>query len=342
MALEYRAAIVGATGYIGGELLRFLLQHPFFDLVYLASHRNAGKKIEEVFPHLRSLTDNGLFRPVDPAAIADQCDVCFLSLPHGEALEIVPALREKRADLLIVDLSSDFRLHSEAAYERHYGRKHPAPALLNEFIYALPEKYRSELFGRKSLATPGCFATSAILLLDPLRVAGMLPPFVVVDAKTGSSGSGATPGAGTHHPERDGDFRAYSPLSHRHEAEIRQEIPGVEVAFVPQSAPMVRGIYATAAFQLESPRSAADVRAAFDSYFEHAPFVRLLDEPPRVKSVVTTNYCDIAVFVRDRTVVVLGALDNLVKGGAGQAIQAANLALGIPEAVGLETVPAHP
>lgn len=342
MALEYRAGIVGATGYIGGELLRFLFQHPFFDLVYLASHKSAGKQIEQVFPHLRSLTENGRFHEVDPVAIAEQCDVCFLSLPHGEALDLVPALREKRADLLIVDLSSDFRLRSGAAYERHYGKRHPSPALLSEFIYALPEKYRGELFGKKSLAAPGCFATAGILLLEPLRVAGLLPPFVVVDAKTGSSGSGSTPGPVTHHPERDGDFRAYSPLGHRHEAEIRQEIPGVEVAFVPQSAPMVRGIYATVAFQLESPREAGEIRAAFASYYEHAPFVRLLDEPPRVKSVVTTNYCDIAVFVRDRTVVVLGALDNLVKGGAGQAIQAANLALGLPEAVGLETVPAHP
>jgi len=342
VALEHRVGILGASGYIGGELLRFILQHPFLEPVFLGSRTCAGKPVAEVFPHLRGLADDLAFEEPDLTPILNDCDVCFLSLPHGESSSIVPDLCRHRDDLVIVDLAADFRLRSARAYREAYGEKHPAPELLAEFIYALPEKYRKRLHHKTRLAAPGCFATAAILLLEPLRAEGWLPKTVVVEAATGSSGSGASPSPVTHHPERDGDFRAYQPLTHRHLAEIRQEIAGTEILFVPHSAPMVRGIYASAAFRMHRKVSSDRLSALYRDYYAKSPFIRILNEPPRIKSVVTTNYCDIAVFTRGSSVVVLGALDNLVKGGAGQAVQAANIALGLPETTGLEFVPAHP
>jgi N-acetyl-gamma-glutamyl-phosphate reductase common form len=342
VALEHRVGILGASGYIGGELLRFILQHPFFDPIFLGSRSFAGKLVSSVFPHLRGLADEYAFDEPDLRSVVNDCDVCFISLPHGESAGVIPELRRKRGDLMIVDLAADFRLRSSRAYREACGERHPAPDLLAEFIYALPEKYRKRLHHRKSLAAPGCFATVCLLILEPLRAEGWLPKTVVVSATTGSSGSGASPSSTTHHPERDGDFRAYHPLTHRHTAEIRQELPGAEIIFVPHSAPMVRGIYATAGLHLRRKIFPGRLASLYRDFYARSPFIRVLDEPPRVKSVVTTNYCDIAVFANGSSVVVIGALDNLVKGGSGQAVQAANIALGLPEETGLEFVPAHP
>lgn len=342
MPLERRVSILGASGYIGGELLRIVLQHPFFDPVFLGSRSFAGQTVSEVFPHLRSLADDLAFEAPDLEPIIDDCDICFLCLPHGESGSIIPELRRKRNDLTIVDLSADFRLRSPQVYQNVYGKKHPAAEFLDEFIYALPEKYAKRLYHQKSLAAPGCFATAIILMLEPLRAGGFLPKTVVVSAITGSSGSGSVPSQTTHHPEREGDFRAYDPLTHRHLAEIRQEMPGTEVIFVPHSAPMIRGIYATAGIRLKRRMNDERLIALYRDYYAKSRFVRIVNSPPRVKAVATTNYCDIALFTNGLSVVVLAALDNLVKGGAGQAVQATNVALGLPEETGLELVPAHP
>ncbi|MHA2641749.1 MAG: N-acetyl-gamma-glutamyl-phosphate reductase [bacterium JZ-2024 1] len=342
MALEHRVGILGASGYIAGELLRFVLLHPFLDPVYLGSRNFHGQPVSRVFPHLRGIADDLTFQEPDLRRVANDCDVCFVCLPHGESAGIVRDLRAQRENLLIVDLSADFRLRSSRAYRETYGKKHPAPGLLKEFVYALPEKYRKRLYHHRSLSAPGCFATSALLLLEPLRAEGWLPSTVTLGSVTGSSGSGASPVSATHHPERDGDFRAYQPLTHRHLAEIRQEIPGTEIIFVPHSAPMVRGIYTTAGFRLRRQSDAQKLPLLYRHFYAKSPFIRLLSDPPRIKSVVTTNYCDIAIFVHRSSVVVISALDNLVKGGAGQAVQAANIALGLPESTGLEVIPPHP
>jgi N-acetyl-gamma-glutamyl-phosphate/LysW-gamma-L-alpha-aminoadipyl-6-phosphate reductase len=278
--------------------------------------------------------------------------VLFSAMPHFELARQLPALESAwqkagLADrLTLIDLSGDFRLTDAAAFERAYGKPHPYPQGLGQFAYGLPEWRRQKLAGAKRVANPGCFATAIQLALLPF--AGMNDlGLLAVSAATGSSGSGATAGEGTHHPTRAHDFRAYKALSHQHEAEITrlldvEQTTGYSLGFVPHSAPMVRGIHATLQFQAKGLDAAA-VAARMEGAFKGAPFVRLLgSEPPRVGSVAGSNFCDIGWQLRGGTVAVMAALDNLMKGMAGQAIQNMNLALGFPETEGLLHAGSYP
>jgi N-acetyl-gamma-glutamyl-phosphate reductase len=338
--------ILGGSGYGGGELLRLLSQHPKVGAIRAVSRKHAGEPFWKAHPNLRGMAPGDFDGEPDWSALtgAEQ-PVVFSAMPHFELAQQLPGLEAAwraagLADkLTLIDLSGDFRLDDASAFERAYGKPHPHPPGLGRFTYGLPEWRHQKLAGAKRIASPGCFATAIQLALLPF--AGMKDlGFIAVSAATGSSGSGASPGEGAHHPIRAQDFRAYKVLSHQHEAEITrlldvEKTSGYSLGFVPHSAPMVRGIFATVQFQARDLDAAA-VASLIEVAFKDAPFIRLLgNEPPRVGAVAGSNFCDIGWQVRGRAVAVMTAIDNLVKGMAGQAIQNMNLALGFAETEGL-------
>lgn len=338
--------ILGGSGYGGGELLRLLSQHPKVGTLRALSRKQAGEPFWKAHPNLRGVVQGTFDAEPDWSVFAGaERPVAFSAMPHFELAQQLPALEAawKAAGiaekLTLIDLSGDFRLDDAAAFASAYGKPHPHPQGLGKFVYGLPEWRRQKLAGVKRIASPGCFATAIQLALLPF--AGMKDlGFISVSAATGSSGSGASPGEGTHHPVRAQDFRAYKVLAHQHEAEIRRlldvEGTGYSFSFVPHSAPMVRGIYATVQFRSPSLADTDAVNKRMEAAYSGAPFVRLLgDETPRIGAVAGSNFCDVGWQVRGGTVAVMTAIDNLVKGMAGQATQDMNLALGFPETEGL-------
>ena len=337
------ASIAGASGYSGGELLRLLLRHPGFEVSQATSERHAGRFVHGVHPNLRGVT-RLKFSPLSELA---PCDVLFLCLPHGRAAERIDEFRPLAPR--IVDLSADFRLRDPAGYDTWYGRTHPRPELLPEFVYGIPELHREGLRDARLVACAGCNATAAILALAPLFRHGGVES-VVIEVKAGSSEGGAGASAASHHPERSGSVRSYRPTGHRHVAEMRQELAAGEIHFSATSIEMVRGILATChVFLADAP----DDKALWKMYrnaYRDEPFVRIVKERsgihryPEPKLLAGTNYCDIG-FERDphaNRVVVMSAIDNLMKGAAGQALQACNLMHGLPETQGLEFTGLHP
>jgi N-acetyl-gamma-glutamyl-phosphate reductase len=341
------AAVLGAGGYAGGELLRLLLGHPRVEVVLAASRTHAGKPLHAAHPNLDAALR---FEDARPAQAAERAAVVFLAVSHGEAVAAAKELLAARPDVLLVDLSGDFRLASGAEYEAAYEKKHDAPELIPSFVYGCPELARKgELEGARRVSNPGCFATGAALALAPLAAAGLLRGTVVLNGVTGASGSGVTPGPGTHFPARDGNFKAYKVLSHQHEPEILQTLArlarhgsaarhvpapeaGFELVFTAHSAPLTRGIHTTAVVELGEP---ADALSLFEAFYAGSRFVRVRSRPVELKGLAGTNKVEIGVAARGRHVVVTSALDNLVKGAAGQAVQNMNLALGFEEDAGL-------
>jgi N-acetyl-gamma-glutamyl-phosphate reductase len=289
-------------------------------------------------PNLTHHTD--LFFSDDPLEkVAEACEAVFLALPHGEAMTRVEEFAKR--DRLILDLSADFRLKDPKAWEAAYGRPHAAPELLPSFVYGQTECFREEILKSRRIACPGCFPTGSILALAPLAREGLLKGRVVVSAATGSSGSGAEPGDKTHHPTRAEDFRAYKPFVHPHVHEIVQALAALgardlELLFIPHSAPMVRGIFTTAVATLAVPMDTSDIQALYRLHYQERPFVRVLPESPRAGVVAGTNFADLSATALGRNAVLLSAVDNLVKGAAGQAVQNLNLVMGWPETTGLE------
>ncbi|HEY1773105.1 MAG TPA: N-acetyl-gamma-glutamyl-phosphate reductase [Gammaproteobacteria bacterium] len=338
--------ILGGSGYGGGELLRLLSQHPKIDAIRAVSRKQAGEPFWKSHPNLRGVVQGSFDGEPDwSALVGAEHPVVFSAMPHFELAQQLPTLEAvwKSAGLAekltLIDLSGDFRLDDATSFERAYGKPHPYPQGLGKFVYGLPEWQRQKLVGAKRIASPGCFATAIQLALLPF--AGMKDlGFVAVSAATGSSGSGTSPGEGTHHPTRAQDYRAYKVLSHQHEAEIirlldLEQTSGYSLGFVPHSAPMVRGIFATVQFRAKDLDAAA-VSSRIEKAFKDTPFVNLLgNEPPRVGAVAGSNFCDVGWQVKGGTVAVMTAIDNLVKGMAGQAIQNMNLALGFIETEGL-------
>ncbi len=336
---ELRAAVLGAGGYAGGELLRLLAGHPGIREVRAFSASAAGRPLSAVHPALRHL-DDGIFEEPDPAGAAAWADVVFLALPHGRSQELMPRiLGEDPA--LVVDVAADFRVRDDGLYRPHYG-PHRAPGLRDRFVYALADTLGRRLEGERCLAVPGCFATAVLAALHPFAAAGLLEEPPVVFAATGSTGSGARPGPGTHHPTRANDFVAYAQSGHRHEAEIAEALrragapePASAARLLTHSAPLVRGIHATA--HIRPGRSVPGPGALLAAAYRDRPFVRVLEEPPHLNAVVGTNFVHLHATPRAQgaEVVVNVVLDNLVKGTAGQAVQAMNLALGLEETLGL-------
>jgi N-acetyl-gamma-glutamyl-phosphate/LysW-gamma-L-alpha-aminoadipyl-6-phosphate reductase len=347
MTKRFKAAIIGGSGYGGAEMARRLLMHPDVELVRVASIDHVGEPLGGVHPNLDGATDL-VFEDLSPADAVKGCDVALLALPHKVTAAKVPELIA--AGVKIVDMSGDFRLRDAAVYEKFYGAKHPHPDLLGRFVYGLPEVNRAQIKASKYVASPGCFATTIELALLPLARAGMLDNAVVhVTGITGSSGSGIAPQAGTHHPSRAGNLKTYKPLEHQHVPEITQLLgdvgaKSVELRFVPVSAPLTRGIFATCFLELSADVGANELGALFSESFAREAFVRVPKKRlPEVVAVAGSNYAEVGfavgpVAAGKRTVTVFSAIDNLIKGGAGQAIQNMNLVLGCDERASLEDV----
>lgn len=342
-----KVSILGATGYTGSELLRFLLFHEQVEVVKVTSRTDIGIPVGQVHRNLYKLT-NLTFTEENIEEIVELSDVVFLALPHGQALEKVPQIFQvaKQKDIKVLDLGGDFRLKDPQVFEKYYKLKHTAQEFLKKSVYGLTEFNRDEIRKSNLIACPGCFPTGALLALLPLARENLLTGDVIINSATGSSGSGATPSEGTHHPERAYDYKAYNLFSHRHQPEIQQELERfnknpIEVTLTTHSAPMVRGIFTTVYTRLSKEISEDQLRDLYKGYYEKEPFIRLVDQP-RAAVVAGSNFCDISIASRGRKVIINSALDNLVKGGSGQAVQNMNLMFGLDEKSGLGFPGTHP
>ena len=342
--MKLKIAIFGGSGYGGAELLRILLLHPEVEIKLVTANEHAGKAVGQVHHNLFGLTDLKFSKAPDDLNSLNDLDCIFLALPHGQAMEIAPQLP---ASACVIDLSGDFRLRDAASFVQHYGREHSAMDAQTQFVYGLTETNREVIRTARRVANPGCFATATLLGLAPLVANNVLSGRVVVDAKTGSSGSGARPAANTHHPQRSNSFYAYKPFTHQHVPEIEQELTAVgewdnELVFMTHSLPVARGIFASIYTETKEEIGAADVRAMFADFYRDSFFVRLVDGSPDINWVKNTNFCDIGFAARGRQLVVLTAIDNLVKGAAGQAVQNMNLMFGLDEKTGLMLTGSNP
>ena len=338
---KIRVAIFGGSGYGGSELLRILLFHPHVEVVFVTANEHAGKAVGEVHRNLNGLTDLNFVAA--PESI-DHVDCVFLALPHGQAMDIVPRMP---GEIKAIDLSGDFRLRDQEVFEKHYKQPHTAMQTQAGFVYGLTETNREAIRTARLIANPGCFATATLLGLAPLVANGVLTGRVIVDAKTGSSGSGAKAAANTHHPQRMNSFYAYKPFTHQHVPEIEQELEHVgdwtnELVFMTHSLPVSRGIFASIYAESKTNFTEDQLRAMFADYYRDSFFVRLVNGSPDINWVKTTNFCDIGFAVRGNSIVVFSAIDNLVKGAAGQAVQNMNLMFGLDEKTGLVLVGTNP
>lgn len=336
-----RASVIGASGYTGGELLRLLLDHPLVTIAQASSRRNAGEPLDMIHPHLRRRTQLEFCMP----DAIEACDVLFLCMPHGEAATQIERLAPNAK--LVIDLSADFRLRDKAAYQAWYGKPHPAPAWLDRFVYGLPETQRERLRGSRFISGVGCNATAMNLALLPLARAGLIER-AICDVKVGSSEAGAEPSAGGHHPERVGRVRPFALTRHRHQAEVRQELGDFALSATITSVELVRGVQCTAHVFPTRPLTDKDLWKLYRDAYSSEPFVRLvksrtgLHRFPEPKLLSGTNFCDIGFEADESRVVIVSALDNLVKGAAGSAVQCMNIALGFDEAAGLGFHGLHP
>jgi N-acetyl-gamma-glutamyl-phosphate/LysW-gamma-L-alpha-aminoadipyl-6-phosphate reductase len=344
-----RVAVVGGSGYIGGELVRLLLQHPAVELAQVTSERQQGKLVHSVHPNLRHFT-RLKFVSVDQL---EPCEVLFLALPHGMAQSRLESFRQLGERVL--DLSSDFRLRDPQLYKTWYHHDHACPERLADAVYGLPELHRQAMASASLVTGAGCLATATILGLYPLARAGILSPAapIVIEAKVGSSAAGNTPSLASHHPERQGAVRSFEPTGHRHTAEVIQELSGAEsltVHFSATAIEMVRGVLATAHVFPQQPLTEKDVWGIYRDAYKNEPFMRIVKERhgvyryPEPKILAGSNLCDVGFEVDPQSgrLVVLSALDNLVKGGAGNGVQAMNCMLGLDETTGLHFPGLHP
>jgi N-acetyl-gamma-glutamyl-phosphate reductase len=363
MSARVSVAVVGASGYTGSELLRLLFAHPGVEVVSVTAKRAAGQRLDQSFPQFRGISDL-VIEAFDADQLASRARVVFSALPHGESATVVAALRQRRVTVL--DLSADFRLHDEASWREWYGGAehphHPAAAMLADAIYGLPELHRAALREAAAavahqrpalIAVPGCYPTASILAVAPLMAAGLVAPGdLVVDAKSGVSGAGRSPGLGTHFAEIAEGIRAYKVAgTHRHTPEIEQELSAVAgrsvaVLFTPHLVPMARGILSCVYARPSGDGDPARFRQALVDAYRDEPFVSVLaaGELPDTSHVRGSNRVHVNAFydARTRRVLAISAIDNLVKGAAGQAVQCMNLVLGFAETSGLTLAPLFP
>jgi len=342
--MKIKIGIFGGSGYGGSELLRILLGHPNAEISFVTANEQAGKAVPEVHKNLLGLTDLKFTNAGEATDLLSTVECVFLALPHGQAMEVVPSLPPK---VKAIDLSGDFRLRDQATFEKHYKQEHTAMQLQSDFVYGLTETNREGIKSARLIANPGCFATATLLGLAPLVANNLLSGRVIVDAKTGSSGSGAKAAANTHHPQRMNSFYAYKPFTHQHLPEIEQELERVgdwtsELVFMTHSLPVARGIFASIYAELNDGVTDDQINKIFADYYHNSFFIRLVKGSPDINWVKTTNFCDLGFATRGRQVVVFSALDNLVKGAAGQAIQNMNLMFGLDEKTGLILVGTNP
>jgi len=340
-----KVGIIGASGYGGSELLRILLFHPDVDLMLVTAGEHAGKRVDAVHPNLTRLTDLRFAPAPDPAQLGE-LDCVFFGLPHGQAMEIIPKLAPEPKlgpGPKVIDLSGDFRLSDVDAFRKYYGRQHSAMNEQRQFVYGLTEVNRSRIREASRIANPGCFATALELALYPFVVSNLVSGKVIADMKTGSSGSGAKAAANTHHPKRANSFYAYKMFEHQHQPEVEELLAsvnpawgnGTSLVFQVHSIPVVRGIFGTVYITPAQEMTSDRVGALLHEFYDKEFFIRLVDGSPDINWVKNTNFVDIGWAVQGDTIIVLVALDNLVKGAAGQAVQNMNLMFGLNERTGL-------
>jgi N-acetyl-gamma-glutamyl-phosphate reductase len=336
-----KVGIINVTGYAGLELARLLHQHPQAELASVTGRSAVGQSLSQVFPHLADIK----------LTIRDKLgdvELAFVAMPHKESAKEVMPLLEK--GVRVVDISADFRLKDASEYQLWYGSPHPAPKLLKEAVYGLPELHRAEIAAAKIIANPGCYPTGAILALAPAVKAGLITTDVVVDSKSGISGAGRTLTIPSHYSEANEDTAAYALKGHRHLPEITQELKllkqgkPLSVTFVPHLVPMTRGILTTCYASLAGKKGIEEIRKLYADFYKDEPFVRVTEAPPHTKHTWGSNMCLVYPTLDPRTgkLVVISAIDNLVKGAAGQAIQNMNIMLGLPETTGLEALAVYP
>jgi len=344
-----RAAIIGASGYTGSELLRLLIHHPSLTVSAVTSRQYAGRRVADVFPHIGHQYGDLVFMEPDITAVIKEADAAFVALPHKTAMEAVSELA--KAQIPVVDLSADFRFRDVSVYEKWYV-PHIAPELLERSAYGLPELYREEIPSAAVVGNPGCYPTGAVLGLAPLLSRGAVSPLgIVIDSKSGVSGAGRSPSPGTIYPETTDGIRAYGVLSHRHTPEISVHLSraageNADVTFTPHLMPAIRGILSTMYTQTTAPMKTADILDILVHAYAAEPFVRVLspDTLPDTRWVRGSNFIDIGALVDSSgsRAIIVTAIDNLVKGASGQAIQNMNLLLGFPEDAGLSHIPLFP
>ena len=334
---KIKAAILGGSGYGGSELLRILLFHPDVEIGIVTANEHAGKLVSDVHRNLLGLTDLRFAEAVSDGAAMNEHDVVFLALPHGQAMSIVPRIAPGTK---VIDLSGDFRIDDPEVFGEYYRLEQTAADQQKAFVYGLTETNRDRIRTATRIANPGCFATATLLALAPLVRSGLLTGKVIADVKTGSSGSGAKAAANTHHPQRMNSFYAYKPFVHQHIPEIRQHLSSIadfsgDLVFMTHSLPVSRGIFASCYAETTVNLTNADLENMFGHFYDDSFFVRMTQGSPDINWVKNTNFCDIAVHSNGKQIVAFAALDNLVKGAAGQAVQNMNLMFGLDEKTGL-------
>jgi N-acetyl-gamma-glutamyl-phosphate reductase, common form len=349
---KIKIAIFGGSGYGGSELLRILLFHPAAEIALVTANEHAGKSVGEVHKNLYGLTNLKFEKSPEDLSALENIDVAFFALPHGQALNLIPNLPPS---VKAIDLSGDFRINDAEVFRKFYKLEHTAQELQKNFVYGLTETNRERIKSAHYIANPGCFATATLLALAPMVKSGLLTGKIVVDAKTGSSGSGAKAAANTHHPQRMNSFYAYKPFQHQHVPEIRQHLGEIgefsnEFVFMTHSLPVSRGIFASCYLETTVNLTNEDVRNIYEHFYHpnksengvDSFFVRLVEGSPDINWVKTTNFCDIAVHSNGKQIAVFSAIDNLVKGAAGQAVQNMNLMCGLDETTGLKLIGTNP
>ena len=338
-----RAAIFGGSGYGGSELLRILLFHPRAEIVLVTANEQAGRSVGEVHRNLFGLTDLRFEKAPEDLSALTEIDIAFFALPHGQAMDLIPRLP---ANVKAIDLSGDFRIDDPRVFTQFYKLEH-AGEQQKHFVYGLTETNREAIRSALYIANPGCFATATLLALAPAVKSGLLSGKIIVDAKTGSSGSGAKAAANTHHPQRMNSFYAYKPFQHQHLPEIEQHLRTVgqfdsELIFMTHSLPVSRGIFASCYMETKVNLTNEDLENLYRDFYKDAFFVRSVEGSPDINWVKNTNFCDIAVHSNGKQIVVFSAIDNLVKGAAGQAVQNMNLMFGMEETTGLVFTGSNP
>lgn len=334
---KLKVAIFGGSGYGGSELLRILLNHPNVEICLVTANEHCSKSVTAVHRNLLGLTDLKFDRVDLESSKLHGIDIAFFALPHGQAMQMIPKLPE---NIRIVDLSGDFRLNDMETFEKFYGFAHSAAQEQSEFVYGLTETNRAAIAKASRIANPGCFATASILAAAPLIKNNTIEGKIIIDAKTGSSGSGAKPASNTHHPQRTNSFYAYKPFSHQHVPEIEQHLRYIgnfpnELIFMTHSLPVSRGIFASCYVVLRRPIMTEELRSLYHEFYRDSFFVRMVEGSPDINWVKNSNFCDIAVFANGKNAVIFAAIDNLVKGAAGQAVQNMNVMFGLDEKTGL-------
>ena len=337
--------ILGGSGYTGAELLRLLSGHPSLAPTIVTADSCAGERVATVYPHLRHYGELTYLSHTQAHESLEWCDVIFSALPHGEGMKILSQLKNR----IVVDLSGDFRLRDAKLYETWYGNEHSSPADLSRWVYGIPEFFRSEIQKGTRIANPGCYATAIIFALAPLVKNHFIQSSPVINAMSGTSGAGRPPKPNLHFSHVFEDVRAYKVATHQHTPEIEQALltlggEPITISFTPHLLPAVRGIYVTASCELKEGVSKENITAVFEEMYRGEPFVHVTQEPCGTKEVRGSNCVELTPTVDLRTgrVIINAAIDNLVKGAAGQAIQNANLALGFDETTGLSDIGVYP